>query len=238
MEYVFAPDVLLRAGEIHSGWLPFFVEQGPLLARIGEWLSREVAAGGLVQPARENIFRVFRQDPADVRVLIVGQDPYPGLGVASGLAFSVDAAGSGRAGLPASLRNIFVELVADLGVPFPVGGDLDGWRRSGVFLLNRVLTVRPGVPKSHAGCGWEEFTLAAVMFLAARGFGGMPLVAVLWGGEAARLAPVLRERGVVVLVSAHPSPLSAWRGFFGSRPFSAVNRELVARGVAPVVWEL
>lgn len=166
----------------------------------------------------------------DVRVLIVGQDPYPTPGYAVGLAFSVAPEVKQ---IPASLRNIFSELVNDLSVPLPASGDLAPWAGQGVLLLNRVLTVAPGAPGSHGGYGWESLTLAIVRELvcASPGF-----VSLLWGKSAGELASELGDNPV--LRSPHPSPLSAYRGFFGSAPFSWANAELIRIGREPVEWSL
>ena len=167
---------------------------------------------------------------AEVRVLILGQDPYPTPGNAVGLSFSV--APEVRP-LPGSLVNIYRELKADLGIEPAPHGDLTHWFEQGVLLLNRVLTVRPGAPASHRGKGWEEVTACAVEALAAR---GGPLVAILWGRDAQTARPLLGE--VPVLASAHPSPLSARSGFFGSRPFSQANLLLDEQGAAPIDWRI
>lgn len=188
------------------------------------------AAPGSVLPAREDVLRAFREPLADVRVLVVGQDPYPTPGHAMGLSFSVQPH---VRPVPRSLTNVFTELHDDLGVPRPENGDLTPWATQGVLLCNRVLTVRPGEPGSHRGRGWEAVTDRAIAALVER---GGPLVAVLWGRDAASLTPALGD--VPVVTSAHPSPLSARRGFFGSRPFSRVDELLVAQGAAPVNWRL
>nr|WP_309081271.1 uracil-DNA glycosylase [Zhihengliuella sp.] len=194
------------------------------------------AAGEHVLPTEPHVLRAFGRPLADVRVLIVGQDPYPTPAHPIGLSFAVD----GRVRpLPRSLANIYRELQSDLGIVPPAHGDLSAWQDQGVMLLNRVLTVRAGEPGSHRGLGWEAVTDAAIRALAAR---GGPLVAVLWGRDAQRLAPLL-EAGTAagttaVIASAHPSPLSARRGFFGSRPFSHANEFLVAQGSAPIDWTL
>ncbi|MGH3665925.1 MAG: uracil-DNA glycosylase, partial [Egibacteraceae bacterium] len=166
---------------------------------------------------------------ADVRVLLVGQDPYPTPGHPIGLCFSVAA---DVRPLPASLANIFREYGDDLGHPSPSNGDLTPWTRQGVMLLNRVLTVRAGTPGSHRGKGWEAFTETAIRALLTR---HRPLVAILWGGDARKLKPLLGSTPVVE--SAHPSPLSC-RGFFGSRPFSRANALLASQGAEPVDWRL
>lgn len=188
------------------------------------------AAPGDVLPAREDVMRAFREPLADVKVLIVGQDPYPTLGHAMGLSFSVQP---DVRPLPRSLANIVTELRDDVGVPAPANGDLSAWSAQGVMLCNRVLTVAAGDAGSHRRRGWEQVTDRAIEALVER---GGPLVAVLWGRDAATLRPALGD--VPVVESAHPSPLSARRGFFGSRPFSAVNELLVAQGASPVDWSL
>lgn len=205
----------------------------PVAGRItamGDFLRDEIAAGRSYLPAGPNVLRAFRLPMADVRVLVVGQDPYPTPGHAVGLSFSVAA---DVRPMPRSLANIFRELGQDVGCPTPTSGDLSPWSSRGVLLLNRVLTVRPGQPGSHRGKGWEEVTEAAIRALAGR---GGPLVAVLWGRDAQTLAPILSQ--VPCICSAHPSPMSAERGFFGSRPFSRANAELVAQGAQPIDWTL
>ena len=183
-------------------------------------------------PAPEHILRAFRQPFADVRVLVLGQDPYPTPGHPIGLSFAVDRH---VRPLPRSLANIHRELHDDLGIAPPAHGDLSAWTDQGVLLLNRALSVRAGAPGSHRGLGWEQITEAAVRALCAR---GTPLVGLLWGADARRMAPLLTAAGAGVVESPHPSPLSAHRGFFGSRPFSRVNRLLEAAGAAPVDWRL
>jgi len=196
----------------------------------GEFLRAEIAAGHAYLPAGPNILRAFREPMADVRVLIVGQDPYPTPGHPMGLSFSVDAH---VRPLPASLANIFRELRDDLGIQPSPHGDLSAWAAQGVLLLNRVLTVRAGTPASHRGRGWESVTEQAIRALVER---GGPLVAVLWGRDAQTLKPLLGD--VPSIESAHPSPLSASRGFFGSRPFSRVNTLLADLGAQPINWQL
>lgn len=227
----FLLDQLVADGLIAPDWAGVFAGSEDLLEHLSSFLAAEVESGAGFQPALGDVFRAFRTPLADVRVLILGQDPYPTPGQPVGLAFSV---APGTTPLPASLRNIFRELHDDLGVQLPSNGDLSGWQRSGVMLLNRVLTVRPGAAGSHRGQGWERLTELAVTALAARE--GHPLVAILWGRDAARLAPLLS--GVPLIESAHPSPLSAYRGFFGSRPFSRTNSLLVAEGAPPIDWAL
>ena len=200
------------------------------ITAMGEFLRAEIAAGRGYLPAGDKVFRAFARPLADVRVLIVGQDPYPTPGHPVGLSFSV-APDVRR--VPASLANIFREYTDDLGYPRPSNGDLSPWTERGVMLLNRVLTVQPGKIGSHRGLGWEEVTEQAIRALAAR---GGPLVAILWGRDARNLAPLLD--GVPLIESAHPSPNSADRGFFGSRPFSRASRLLEDQGADPVDWKL
>lgn len=197
---------------------------------LGEFLRSEVASGRGYLPSGDRVLRAFAGPLADVRVLIVGQDPYPTPGHPVGLSFSVDAA---VRPLPRSLSNIYRELEDDLGLTAPRHGDLSAWAERGVLLLNRVLTVQPGVSGSHRGRGWEAVTDLAISALVGR---GGPLVAVLWGRDAQSLRSALG--GVPVIASAHPSPLSASRGFFGSKPFSRVNALLVEQGAPPLDWSL
>jgi uracil-DNA glycosylase len=200
------------------------------IAAMGDFLRAEVAAGRTYLPAGENVLRAFKQPFRAVRVLIVGQDPYPTPGHAVGLSFSVDPK---VRRLPASLANIFREYSDDLGYPAPASGDLTPWSERGVLLLNRVLTVAPGQPGSHRGKGWEEVTDQAIRALAAR---QAPLVAILWGRDARTLAPLLGD--VPRIESAHPSPYSANTGFFGSHPFSRANNLLQQQGAEPIDWKL
>jgi len=222
---------------IDPGWADALEPVAGRIAAMGDFLRAEVAAGRRYLPAGENVLRAFKQPFADVRVLIVGQDPYPTPGHAVGLAFSVSPQ---VRRLPASLVNIFREYSDDLGYPAPATGDLTPWSERGVLLLNRVLTVQPGKPGSHRGKGWEEVTEQAIRALAARKsagrVGGEPLVAILWGRDARTLAPLLE--GIPAVESAHPSPYSAANGFFGSRPFSRANHLLEQEGAKPVDWKL
>jgi len=199
---------------------------------MGEFLRAEIAAGHRYLPAGANVLRAFTFPFDQVRVLIVGQDPYPTPGHAVGLSFSVAA---DVRPLPRSLENIFSEYGKDLGYPSPATGDLTPWSERGVMLLNRVLTVRPGNPASHRGKGWEAVTECAIRALVAR---EQPLVAVLWGRDASTLKPMLDGADCVAIESPHPSPLSASRGFFGSRPFSRANELLEKMGADPVDWRL
>jgi uracil-DNA glycosylase len=215
---------------VHPEWAPVLAPVADDIAAARAFVREECARGRACMPADDALLRAFEAPFGDVRVLIVGQDPYPTPGHATGLAFSVPA---GTRPLPRSLRNVFTELAADLGVPEPREGDLTPWTRAGVLLLNRVLSVETGKAGSHRGRGWERVTEHAVRALADR---GGPLVAILWGREAQGLRPLLRD--VPVISSAHPSPLSASRGFFGSRPFSRASELLVAQGGDPVDWSL
>ncbi|MBK8734261.1 MAG: uracil-DNA glycosylase [Actinomycetales bacterium] len=215
---------------VHPSWAGVLSGQAATLARLGEFLREEIASGRGYLPAGEHVLRAFAQPLDDVRVLIVGQDPYPTPGHPVGLSFSVAA---DVAPIPRSLANIYQELGTDLGLPRPSTGDLSPWADRGVLLLNRVLTVGPGKPGSHRGRGWEDLTAAAIAGLVAR---GGPLVAILWGRDARNLAPALGD--IPRIESAHPSPLSAHSGFFGSRPFSRANAALVAQGATPIDWSL
>jgi uracil-DNA glycosylase len=215
---------------VDPSWVPVLEPTASTIADLGAFLRAENAAGRGYLPAGENVLRAFRTPLDAVRVLILGQDPYPTPGHAVGLSFSV---AQRVRPLPKSLVNIFTEYSADLSLPTPTSGDLSPWAARGVLLLNRVLTVQPGAPASHRGKGWEQVTEAAIRGLAAR---GGPLVAVLWGRDAQGLAPMLD--GVAHIASVHPSPLSASRGFFGSRPFSRANQALQAAGGEPIDWAL
>jgi uracil-DNA glycosylase len=215
---------------VDPGWADALEPVAGRIAAMGDFLRAEVAAGRRYLPSGENVLRAFKQPFAGVRVLIVGQDPYPTPGHAVGLSFSV--APEVRR-LPGSLVNIFREYSEDLGYPTPATGDLTPWAERGVLLLNRVLTVQPGKPGSHRGRGWEEVTEQAIRALAAR---KTPLVAILWGRDARTLAPLLE--GIPIVESAHPSPYSAANGFFGSRPFSRANHLLEQEGAEPVDWKL
>jgi uracil-DNA glycosylase len=216
--------------DVHPQWARALEPVRAHLTSLAGFLAEESAAGRRALPAEPLVLRALQQPLDDVRVLIVGQDPYPTPGHAVGLSFAVAADVSP---LPRSLSNIFAELEADLGVPRPPTGDLTPWSRRGVLLLNRVLTVQEGVPASHRGRGWEPVTEAAIAALAAR---ELPLVALLWGRDARTLAPMLSRWPQVA--SAHPSPLSARRGFFGSRPFSRANEALASLGSSPIDWRL
>ncbi|WAL64271.1 uracil-DNA glycosylase [Amycolatopsis cynarae] len=215
---------------MEEGWAQALAPVADRIAAMGDFLRAEIAAGRRYLPSGDNVLRAFQQSFADVRVLIVGQDPYPTPGHPIGLCFAV--APDVRP-LPKSLINIFREYSDDLGHPAPSNGDLTPWTEQGVLLLNRALTVRPGAPNSHKGKGWEEITEQAIRALAAR---GGPLVAILWGSNARSLKPLLGE--VPCIESVHPSPLSARNGFFGSRPFSRANHLLESQGCPPIDWKL
>jgi uracil-DNA glycosylase len=215
---------------IAPDWAEALAPVADQIAALGDFLRTEIAEGRGYLPAGENVLRAFTRPLAEVRVLIVGQDPYPTPGHPVGLSFSV--APEVRP-LPRSLNNIYAELESDLGLPPAASGDLSVWFNQGVLLLNRVLTVRPGNPGSHRGKGWEQVTECAIDALAAR---GGPLVAILWGKDAQSLAP--RLEGITQIASPHPSPMSARYGFFGSRPFSRANTALVAQGATPIDWRL
>lgn len=223
-------DELAAAGLIDPTWADALAPVGPRIAAMGEFLRAETAAGRGYLPAGDHVLRAFGAPLDDVRVLIVGQDPYPTPGHPIGLSFAVDPH---VRPVPRSLQNIYRELHDDLGVAPPAHGDLTHWSRNGVMLLNRVLTVRAGEAASHRGKGWEEVTDHAIRSLVGR---GTPLVAILWGRDAQGLKPLLGDTPVIE--SVHPSPLSASRGFFGSRPFSRANALLEQQGAAPVDWSL
>jgi uracil-DNA glycosylase len=215
---------------VDPGWAQALAPVADRIMAMGDYLRTEVAAGRGYLPAGDNVLRAFHRPLSEVKVLVMGQDPYPTPGHPVGLSFSV--APDVRP-LPRSLQNIFRELHTDLGHPVPSTGDLSPWSDQGVLMLNRVLTVRPGTPGSHRGLGWEEVTAQAIRALVAR---QQPLVALLWGRDAQSIRDLLGDTPRVE--SVHPSPMSADRGFFGSRPFSRVNQLLTAQGATPVDWAL
>ncbi|MET0672759.1 MAG: uracil-DNA glycosylase [Microbacterium pygmaeum] len=223
-------DEMADAGLIDPGWAAALAPVAPDIAALGERLRTEVAEGRSYLPAGDRVLRAFQRPIGEVKVLIVGQDPYPTPGHPIGLSFAVERH---VRPLPRSLANIYRELDADLGIAPAPHGDLSAWSDQGVLLLNRVLTVRPGAPASHRGWGWEKVTEHAIRELVAR---GQPLVAILWGKDAAGLKPLLGRTPIVE--SVHPSPLSASRGFFGSRPFSRADDLLAKQGAAPIDWRL
>ncbi len=215
---------------IDPGWAQALEPVAGRISELGDFLRGEVGAGRGYLPAGDDVLRAFHRPFADVRVLIMGQDPYPTPGHPVGLSFSVHP---DVRPLPRSLQNIYRELESDLGLPRPMSGDLSPWADQGVLMLNRVLTVKPGSPGSHRGKGWETVTEQAIQALVAR---RRPLVALLWGRDAQSIRPLLGDTPRVE--SVHPSPMSADRGFFGSRPFSRVNQLLTDQGARPVDWAL
>lgn len=221
---------LVDKGLMAPDWAAALAPVDEQIASMGRFLREEIAAGRAYLPAGDRVFRAFQRPLADVRVLIVGQDPYPTPGHPIGLSFAVDAH---VRPIPRSLTNIYQELRFDLGLETPPHGDLTAWADQGVMLLNRSLTVRPGTPASHRGKGWEQVTDCAIQALARR---GGPCVAILWGRDAQGLKPMLAP--IPYVESVHPSPLSASRGFFGSRPFSRVNGLLTEQGGTAVDWSL
>lgn len=221
---------LAERGVIAADWAAALAPADAELHRAGDFLRAEIAAGHTYLPAADRILRAFSQPLADVRVVIVGQDPYPTAGHPIGLSFAVERT---VRPLPRSLTNIYRELQDDLGIPPAAHGDLSRWSSQGVLLLNRVLTVRPGAPASHRRQGWEAVTECALRALAAR---GGPLVAILWGNDARSTRKFLGD--VPAIESAHPSPLSASRGFFGSAPFSRANSLLQHQGGDPIDWRV
>ena len=221
---------LSTSGLIDAGWAQALEPMAPDISALGERLRAEVAAGRRYLPTGDHVLRAFQRPLAQVKVLIVGQDPYPTPGHPIGLSFAVE---KHVRPLPRSLSNIYQELNADLGIPPAPHGDLSAWSDQGVMLLNRVLTVAPGAPASHRGWGWEKVTEHAIRELVAR---GGALVAILWGRDAANLRPLLGSTPIIE--SPHPSPLSASRGFFGSRPFSRANELLAQQGSAAVDWTI
>ncbi|MDQ0725856.1 uracil-DNA glycosylase [Microbacterium sp. W4I20] len=221
---------LADGGQIDRGWAEALAPVQDVITELGDRLRAEQAAGRGYLPAGDHVLRAFQRPLTDVRVLITGQDPYPTPGHPIGLSFAVDC---DVRPLPRSLSNIYKERESDLGIPPAPHGDLTAWSDQGVLLLNRVLTVQPGAAASHRGWGWEKVTELAIRTLVAR---DQPLVAILWGKDAANLQPLLGETPVIA--SAHPSPLSASRGFFGSKPFSRANALLEELGAEPVDWRV
>ena len=211
---------------LDPGWAAALAPVAPNIAAMGDFLRAE----GPYLPAGEKVLRAFTYPFDQVKVLIVGQDPYPTPGHPIGLSFAVERH---VRPVPRSLQNIYKELRDDLGIPIATHGDLTPWAEHGVMLLNRVLTVKPGQAGSHRGKGWEAVTEAAIRALVAR---DRPLVAILWGRDAQSLTPKLGSTPVIV--SVHPSPLSASGGFFGSKPFSRANAILESLGASPVDWSL
>jgi uracil-DNA glycosylase len=215
---------------VHPSWLPIFEGLSPEIAAVRSFLEGETVAGRKWLPEPSQVLRAFRQPLDGVKVVILGQDPYPTPGHSVGLAFCV----APEVALPRSLANIYSELESDLGVNPPTHGDLTPWAEQGVLLLNSALTVGSGVSGSHRGKGWEPITSAVITALTNRREGAP--VAILWGKDAQTYGSRFDPR--FVITSPHPSPLSARRGFFGSRPFSQTNELLRQRGQAPIDWEL
>jgi uracil-DNA glycosylase len=217
-------------------WANALAPVEPQIRSMGNFLREQLAQHKRYLPANNRIFRAFSRPLDSVKVLIVGQDPYPTIGHPVGLSFSVEP---DVHPLPGSLRNIFTELNSDLGIPMPDNGDLTPWVEQGVMLLNRCLTVEVGKPNSHRGHGWEDVTQTAITALDSRtdeNGNPLPLVAILWGRDARNLKPLLHH--ATIIESPHPSPLSATHGFFGSRPFSKANQALESMGVTPIDWSL
>lgn len=229
MELNLSPEFLVSSGQVHPSWLPALQESREDIAALEIFLSSQMTGGVQILPEPQSIFRALRLPLDQVKVVIIGQDPYPTPGHAMGLAFSVS---SDVRPLPRSLSNIFIELQSDMRCEQPVSGDLSIWADQGVLLLNRVLTVSAGNAGSNRGRGWEEFTASLVRFLVRN---NPSVVAVLWGKDAQQLEPAF-PAGQVIL-SAHPSPLSASRGFFGSKPFSTANELLKRSGIPPISWQ-
>lgn len=214
---------------VHPSWLDVLSPHQQTLTELGAFLRAETSAGRRWAPSGEHILRAFEQPMGEVRVIILGQDPYPTPGHAVGLAFSVNPSVQP---IPRSLQNIYRELHDDIGCQRPANGDLTPWTKRGVLLLNRVLTVELGKPGSHRGKGWEVITEAALSALATQ----QACVAILWGRDAQSAQPFLGD--MPVIASAHPSPMSAERGFFGSRPFSRANEALRDCGASEIDWSL
>ncbi|OTA27007.1 uracil-DNA glycosylase [Alloscardovia macacae] len=222
---------------IHPSWAQALQDVEPQIHAMGDFLRAEISSGQQILPPGHQILRAFTYPSDSVKVLIVGQDPYPTPGHAVGLSFSVAA---DTHPIPKSLINIYKELTDDLGVPEPSTGDLTPWADQGVMLLNRSLTVRAHAANSHQGKGWEAITEAAIRALNDRTNPAtgqpLPLVAILWGAHARSLKPLLTHAAIIE--SPHPSPLSAYRGFFGSKPFSRTNTALEHLGATPINWTL
>ena len=217
-------------------WAKALAPVEPQIRAMGVFLREQIESGHHILPASHNILRAFSIPLKSIKVLIVGQDPYPTPGHPVGLSFCTSPK---VRPLPKSLINIYKELVNDLGVSTPQSGDLKPWTKQGVMLLNRCLTVEAGKANSHQGKGWETVTDAAINALNSRkdeNGNTMPLVAILWGRNAQSLAPLLTN--ATLITSSHPSPLSASRGFFGSKPFSRANSALIKMGASPIDWSL
>ena len=217
--------------KISESWKNLLQEEfdKPYFEELTRFVKSEYSAGQ-VFPAGRNIFRAFDKCPFDkLKVVIIGQDPYHGVGQANGLCFSVDDGVQ----YPPSLQNIFKEIHDDIGSPIPSSGNLDRWAEQGVLLLNAVLTVRAHQAASHAGRGWEQFTDAVVRTIAQRKEG---VVYMLWGNYAQRKGQIADPERNLILKSVHPSPLSVYRGFFGCKHFSKANDYLIQQGKEPIAW--
>jgi uracil-DNA glycosylase len=209
--------------QIDKSWQPLFAEHNSELAKI-----QEVITGQRIAPAYESVLRVFTYPINHYRAVIVGQDPYPTPGYATGLAFSVSPQVTK---LPASLKNIFTEYVTDTGFSFPANGDLSNWADNGVALMNSSLTLNLADKTEHLKIGWQRITTAALDVLASHG-----AVAILWGSHAQKMGSEFPDTHK--FESVHPSPLSAYRGFFGSKPFTKCNQMLISSGQVPINWRL
>ena len=215
---------------MHASWKPFLKSEfeKPYFKELAEFLHQEYETK-TIYPRKELVFRAFATDLNEVKVVILGQDPYHTPGAAEGLAFSVPNSQP----IPPSLINIYKEIDADVGRHANPRGSLANWQKQGVLLLNTVLTVEAHKPKSHSGKGWEIFTTAAIEYLNRE---RPHLVFILWGRDARNKKSLIDTSKHLVLESAHPSPLSAYAGFFGSKPFSKCNEFLRANGLEPIVW--
>jgi uracil-DNA glycosylase len=223
-----------KAGQLHPSWQAVIGEEfdKPYMQALRAFLKQEKAAGKITYPPSPLIFNAFNHTPFDnVRVVIIGQDPYHGIGQAHGLSFSVPEG----VALPPSLMNIFKEIEADVGVKMSKKGDLTPWANQGVLLLNATLTVEMANAGSHQKRGWETFTDAAIAALNTHREG---LVFVLWGSYAQKKGEMIDPKKHLVLKSPHPSPLSAHRGFFGNHQFSKINEYLTEHGQTPIEWQL
>jgi uracil-DNA glycosylase len=227
----------MQEHSISDDWAEALKPASKDMAKMRDFLLDEVRSGRGYLPTPEAVFRAFREPLGDIKVLITGQDPYPNPTHPMGLSFSVKAEVHP---LPQSLQNIYKELESDLGVEPPKTGDLSDWASQGVMLMNRILTVSPGKPLSHKGKGWEAITDSAINAIVSRKdtYGKTkPLVVILWGAEARSLKrQIPASDNILIIESAHPSPLSAHRGFFGSKPFSRTNAFLLSHDSSEIKW--
>lgn len=220
--------------QIDETWTPFLKEEfeKPYMRELLSFLEREKKSGKVIYPDEKHIFEAFRLTPfSKVKVVIIGQDPYHGPKQAHGLCFSVQK----DIPVPPSLKNIFKELQDDLGVELPLNGFLESWAREGVLMLNAVLTVEDGKAGSHHKKGWEKFTDKVIEILNDK---KENLVFILWGSPAQKKAAIVDEKKHLVLKSVHPSPLSFYRGFLGSKPFSKTNAYLKEKSLKEINWKL